>query len=151
MWGRAAVVENEMMFHSAQSCGDPSLRKPEGLAFHSLMETDPERAGGWRITTDGKVIQRIPEAEFRFLVHWGANVYMDLDELKLFADHTDDLDHERVFDVFLEDLTKRGVAFDPPSDPLADKTFIKLLNDVYGIERPLIIPPEPEDEAGIAA
>lgn len=151
MWGRAAVVENEMMFHTAQSCGDPALRKPDGLAFHSEMGSDPDAEGGWRITTDGEVIQRIPEEEFRFLVHWGANVYMDLDELKLFADHTDDLTHERVFDVFLDDLAKREVEFDPPSDPLTDTAFITLLNAVYGIDRPLIIPPEPEEDRGIAA
>jgi hypothetical protein len=146
MWGRAAVVENEMMFHTAESCGPASQRMPEGLAFHSLMEPDPDSEGGWRITTDGEVIQRIPEQEFRFLVHWGANLYMDFDELETALDHTDDLTHEKVFDILLEDLSKRGVPFEPPSDPLADKSFIKLLNDAYGIERPLYFPPEPEED-----
>ncbi len=150
MWGRAAIVENEMMFHTAESSGPAALRKPKGLAFQSLIEPDPESEGGWRITTDGEVIQRIPERETRLLVHWGANLYMDLDELKRTADHTDDLTHERVFDVFLDDLKRRGVSFDPPSDPLTDKTFITLLNEVYGIERPLYMPPEP-DETEIAA
>lgn len=151
MWGRGAVVENEMMFHTAESCGPAALRKPEGLAFHSLMGPDPAVEGGWQITTADEVIQRIPESEFRFLVHWGANLYMDLDELKKTADHTDDLTHEMVFDLFLDDLKARGVPFDPPSDPLKDTRFIMLLNDVYGIERPLVIPPEPEDEAAEAA
>lgn len=151
IWGRAAIVENEMMFHTAQSCGPAALRKPEGLAFHSTIEPDPDAEKGWQITTDGEVIQRIPESEFRFLVHWGANVYMDLDELKRAADHTDDLSHERVFETFLDDLARRGVAVDPPSNPLTDPRFITLLNDVYGIERPLIIPPEPEESAHVAA
>jgi hypothetical protein len=145
MWGRAAVVENEMMFHTAEACGPASQRMPDGLAFNSLMEPDPESEGGWRITTDGKVIQRIPEEEFRFLVHWGANVYMDLDELKTAVDHTDDISHERVFDLLLQDLARRGTRFDAPSDPLTDKSFIALLNDVYGIEKPLYFPPEPEE------
>jgi len=42
------------------------------------------------------------------------------------------------------------VSFEPPSDPLTDKAFITLLNEVYGIERPLYMPPEP-DETEIAA
>jgi hypothetical protein len=139
------VVENEMMFHSAESCGPASQRLPAGLAFHSTMEPDPEAEGGWRITTDGTVIQRIPEQEFRFLVHWGANLYKDLDELRTALDHTDDLTHERVFDVLIEDLRARGEDFEPPADPLTDKEFIRLLNGVYGIDRPLYLPPDPEE------
>lgn len=149
MWGRAVVVENEMMFHTAEACGPADQRMPTGLGFRSLMESDPERPGGWRITNDGQVIQRIPEEEFRFLVHWGASLYMDLAELKTTLDHTDDLTHERVFDVLLDDLRARGVHFEPPSDPLVDREFIRRLNEVYGIDRPLHFPPEPEE--GVAA
>lgn len=150
MWGRAVVVENEMMFHTAQASGPASLRKPAGLEFHSLMGPDPESGNGWQITTDGRVIQRIPEEELRFLVHWGANLYRDLDELKTVRDHTDDLTHERIFDVFLADLRARDVRFEMPSDPLADPAFIRLLNAVYGIDRPRILPSDPVEE-GIAA
>lgn len=46
MWGRAVVVENEMMYHTAQSCGPTSMRRPEGLAIHSLMSADPEDPNG---------------------------------------------------------------------------------------------------------
>ena len=122
------------------------MRKPAGLAFHSLMEPDPESNGGWRITTDGKVIQQIPEEEFRFLVHWGANLYLDFDELKRALDHTDDLTHERIFDILIDDLRARGVAFSPPSDPLTDPAFIGVVNAVYGIDRPLHFPPEPVED-----
>lgn len=147
MWGRAVVVENEMMFHTADACGPSAQRMPEGLAFQSLMEPDPDSRNGWRITTDGHIIQQVPEEEFRFLIHWGANLYMDLDELKRTKDHTDDLTHERIFDTLLDDLRARGESFQPPSDPLTDKSFIARLNDVYGIDRPLHFPPEPEESA----
>jgi hypothetical protein len=145
MWGRAAVVENEMMFHTAEACGPVSQRMPAGLAFHSRMGVDPERPGGWRITNDDEVVQRIPEEEFRFLVHWGASLYMNLDELKTALDHKDDLDHAKIFDVLLADLGRRGIAFEMPTDPLTDKRFIALLNEVYGIDRPLYFPPDPEE------
>lgn len=151
MWGRAVVVENEMMFHTADSCGPASMRKPADLAFHSLMEPDPESAGGWRITTDGRVIQRIPEEEFRFLVHWGANLYLDFDELKRALDHADDLTHERIFDILVDDLRARRIEFEPPGDPLTDRDFIGVVNAVYGIDRPLIFPPEPAKDTSRAA
>lgn len=145
MWGRAVVVENEMMYHTAESCGPTALRRPEGLAFNSLMEPDPASPGGWQITTDGEVIQRIPEEEMRFLVHWGANIYRDYDELKTTLDHTDDLSHERIFETLVDDLKRRGVVFEVPSDPLADRAFIRLLTQVYDLGRPLHFPPEPEE------
>jgi hypothetical protein len=146
MWGRAVVVENEMMFHSAEACGPASQRMPAGLAFDSLMEPDPERDGAWRIRTGDRVVQRVPEEEFRFLVHWGANLYLDFAELKRALDHTDDLTHERVFEILLADLRRRGVEFRVPSDPLTDRDFIAVVNSVYGIERPLHMPAQPTEE-----
>ncbi len=145
MWGRAVVVENEMMFHTAQSNGPAALRHPAGLTIDSLMEADPAVPGGWRITTGGAVVQQIPEEEFRFLIHWGADIYTDYAELKLALDHTDDLTHEQVFDTIVADLRKRGETFDVPSDPLTDQRFIGLLTRVYDPGQPALFPPEPEE------
>ncbi|MCP5395286.1 MAG: hypothetical protein H6918_00880 [Sphingomonadaceae bacterium] len=147
MWSRAVVVENEMMFHTAESCGPAAMRRPEGLAINSLMEADPDNAGGWRITTDGQVIQQIPEEEFRFLVHWGADIFMDFDELKRSLDHSDDIGHEQVFDMLIADLRARGLTFEVPTDPMTDKAFIGLLTRTYDPGQPAIFPPEPEELA----
>jgi len=145
MWGRAAVVENEMMFHTAQTNGPAAMRKPAGLAFESVIEADPDVPDGWRITTGGRVIQQIPAEEFRFLVHWGANVYMDLEELKRARDHTDDITHEQAIDILIADLRARGERFETPVDPMTDRDFIRLLTRVYDVGMPLRYPPEPED------
>jgi hypothetical protein len=150
MWGRAVIVENEMMYHAAQSNGPAALRKPQGLGIDSRISPDPEREDGWRITSADRVIQRIPAEEMRFLVHWGAQLYLDDDELRVAQDHTDDLTHDRVFDTFVADLRARGEAFEMPSDPLSDKAFIRLLNRVYDLGTPSLMPPEPE-EADAAA
>jgi hypothetical protein len=150
MWGRAVVVENEMMYHAAQSNGPMALRRPEGLAIDSRFSADPECEDGWRITTGERVIQRIPAAEMRFLVHWGAQVYMDDAELRVAQDHSDDLTHERVFEIFLADLRARGETASMPSDPFADKVFIRLLNRVYDLGTPRIKPPEPAEAPAAA-
>ena len=43
-----------------------------------------------------KSIRRYQPEQIRFLVHWNAEVYADMDEVKKVMDHTDDLTHERV-------------------------------------------------------
>jgi len=145
MWGRAVVVENEMMYHTAEAVGPEALRRPAGLAINSLMGADPEDPTGWQITTDGQVIQRIPEAEFRFLVHWGADIFMDYAELKMTLDHSDDITHDQVFDMLIADLRARGETFEVPSDPLTDEKFIGLLTRVYDPGKPAFYPPAPEE------
>ncbi len=147
MWGRAVVVENEMMFHTAESCGPAALRSPEGLAFGSVIEAAPGSDGDWQIRTGEQVIQHIPESEFRFLVHWGANVYLDMDELRRARDHTDDLTHDMVFERLVDDLNSRGIDFEVPVEPLTDRAFIDLLTRTYDIGQPLHFPPEPEEAA----
>jgi hypothetical protein len=145
MWGRAVVVENEMMYHTAEACGPTAMRKPAGLAFNSLMSGDPDTADGWQITTDGAQIQRIPADEFRFLIHWGADIFMDYEELKITLDHSDDITPDRVFDTLIADLRRRGETFEVPTDPMTDKAFITLLTRVYDPGKPAIFPPEPEE------
>jgi len=145
MWGRAVVVENEMMYHTAESCGPAALRNPTGLSMESLIEPDPDTRGGWRITDAGRILQAIPEQEFRFLVHWGGIVYKDYAELKVSKDHSDDLSQQQVIDIFMADLKQRGMAFAEPADPLTDKAFINRLTTVYDPGLPLYFPPEPEE------
>jgi hypothetical protein len=142
MWNRAVVVENEMMFHRAEPNGPVDQRMPKGLAFDSLFSADPEVADGWRITTNGEVIQKVPAQEMRFLVHWGAEIFMDYAELKQFMEHTDDLTHDQVFDMFIKDLRGRGHTFEVPTDPVRDPQFIQLLTRVYDSGPPSIYPAE---------
>jgi len=150
MWGRAVVVENEMMFHHGQAAGPVSMRKPSGLDITTTFGAEPDDPTGWRLETFGKVNQKVPEQEMRFLVHWGAQLFMDLNELKVALDHTDDLRAEQVIDTLIADMRGRGVAVQTPSDPMNDRSFIALVSQVYDIGGPTNIPPDAIDE-GIAA
>jgi hypothetical protein len=142
MWNRGVVVQNEMMYHRGEANGPADMRFPAGLAFNSLFGADPDRADGWRLTTDGRVIQQVPAGETRFLIHWSAEIYMGIDELKVAMDHTDDLTHERVFDSFIKDLRSRGRTFPMPSDPFNDTAFIRLLSRTYDVGMPRNYPAE---------
>ena len=146
MWGRAVVVENERMFHHGQACGPVAMRAYEGLDITSKIGVDPETPDGWRITTGDLVNQRIPAREMRFLVHWGARVFMDFDELKVTLDHTDDIDRERAIGMLIEDMRRRGVVFEIPTDPMNDRDFVALVSQVYDIGGPTNIPADAVEE-----
>jgi hypothetical protein len=150
MWGRAVVVENEMMFHRGDACGPAALRRPAGLDITSVFGADPEAEDGWRITTGERVVQRIPAEEMRFLVHWGAQLYMDYEELKVSLDHSDDITRERAIDMLIADLRARGESFEEPSDPVNDRPFVRLLSQVYDVGTPSLLPPEPAEEPAAA-
>ena len=145
MWGRAVVVENEMMYHTAEACGPAALRTPTGLDIGSMMRADPNSADDWQIVNGDEVIQSIPAQEFRLLIHWGADIFMDYQELKTTLDHADDITHERVFDMLIADLRARGETFETPTDPMHDPKFVSLLTRVYDPGTPAIFPPEPEE------
>lgn len=140
LWNKAVVVENEMLFHRGEGNGPISRRRPKGLAFNSLFGADPDSADGWVITTDGRVIDQIADEETRFLLHWSADVFLDMEEMRKVLDHRDDLTHEQVFDTFIADLRARGVSFNVPGDPLHDPAFIRLLSATYDVGEPVFYP-----------
>ena len=142
MWNRGVVVQNEMMFHRGEANGPMEMRMPRGLAFNTMFGADPDSEDGWQLTTDGKVIQRVPAHEMRFLVHWNAEIYVDYADLKKSLDHSDDLSVERVVDIFFQDLRARGIQAATPSDPLHDREFIQLLTRTYDVGTPRIYPAE---------
>jgi hypothetical protein len=146
MWGRAIVAENEMMFHHAQAGGRPDMRRPAGLDISSTISAEPAAADGWRIQTEGKINQEIPAEEMRLLVHWGARVFMDFQELKTTLDHTDDIVREQALNMLIADVRKRGVQIETPSDP-NDRAFVGQLSQVYNIEGPTNIPADDNGEA----
>jgi hypothetical protein len=132
MWNRGVVVQNELMFHRGDPVGRPEERTVEGLAHRSLFQHRPTE-GDWVITTDGEVVRRYAPEQIRLLVHWSAEVYRDLDDVKQVMDHTSDLTHDRVFDTLVADLRAKGVAVVEPTDPMHDEAFIHTLLSTYTI------------------
>jgi hypothetical protein len=132
LWNKGVVVQNELMFHRGDPVGRSDERDIPGLKHRSLIGYDLDR-DDWAITTDGEVIRRYRPNEMRLLVHWSAELYSDMDEVKKNMDHSDDLSHEIVFERLLADLHQRGVDVAEPSDPLHDQAFIRALIATYSI------------------
>lgn len=70
-----------------------------------------------------------------------------MDDFKLTYDHRDDITHELAINMLIDDMKKRGVQFEVPTDPLHDNAFVGLLAKVYDIGGPANIPADAMDEA----
>jgi len=142
VWNRGVVVQNEMMYHRGEASGSQDRQRPPGLKFETVFAGDPTNRNNWRLMNDDQVIQDVHTDELRFLVHWSAEVFEDFAELKTNMDGSDNLTHDQVFDTFLKDMRKRGIAVETPVDPLRDPKFIRTLTAAYDFGRPLMYPAE---------
>jgi hypothetical protein len=131
IYNRGVVVQNEMMLHRGEANGPLDQQFLDGLTFHSKFTGDPSDADSWIVKADGKIIARYKTDDLRFLVHWSAEVFEDFAELKKNMDHSADLSLDQVFETLIKDVRAKGIAIDPPSDPLHDPSFIKTLNEAY--------------------
>lgn len=132
LWNKGVVVENERMFHRGDPVGDPASRDIPGLKHRSMIGYDAA-ADAWDITTDGEVIRRYRPDEMRLLVHWSAEVYTDMAEMKKVMDHSDDVTLDIVVDRLLADMRARGATVATPRDPLHDTDFVRAAIATYSI------------------
>jgi hypothetical protein len=132
MWNRGVVVQNEMMYHRGDPVGPPADRAIEGVKNRSVFGYDAVD-DSWAVTTDGEVNRRYLPVQIRLLVHWNAEVYADMDEVKKNMDHSADLTHDVVFERLLADMRSKGMVVAEPSDPMHDADFIRALIATYTI------------------
>jgi hypothetical protein len=140
IYNRGVVVQNEMMVHRGESNGPLDKRHPLGLSFETVFAGDPDDRDAWLLKTGDTVIARHRTDELRFLVHWSAEVFEDLTELKKNMDGSDDLTYDRVFETILKDLREKGISIETPSDPLHDPQFIRTINAAYDFGGPTAYP-----------
>jgi hypothetical protein len=147
VYNRGVVVQNEMMVHRGEANGPLGQQMPAGLAFGTVFSGDPDDRDQWLLKNEDQVIARHHTDELRFLVHWSAEVFADLDELKKNMDGSDDLTVDKAIDMLVDNLAKTGVKLDVPSAPLHDPEFIGALNAAYDPGAPAVYP----DEAPLSA
>jgi hypothetical protein len=134
LWNRGVVTQNTVMYHRGESNGPVAERdNPAGLTLDSIFAGDPDDPDCWHIRTGDAVIARLATDQLRVLVHWDAELYDDLADLKRHVEHLDDLEPDRVFETFVADLRTKGVPFEVPSDPMHDPGFIALLASTYDV------------------
>jgi hypothetical protein len=142
VYNRGVVVQNEMMVHRGEPNGPLDQQIPAGLAFDTVFAGDPDDRDHWLLKNGDEVIARHHTEQLRFLVHWSAEVFSDLDELKKNMEGSDDLTIERAIDIMVDDLKARGIKLEAPSEPLHDPAFIGALNAAYDLGGPAAYPEE---------
>src|SRR5262245_19658721 len=125
----ALVGENECMFHRVERVGV----ERDALALDALTTAAELVAEGadWSIREAGRELARVPFAAARVSVSWKAEVFEDAAAARVADGHLDDLDIERVWQTFGEDLRARGAAEEPGREPLANPHFIAALGAAY--------------------
>lgn len=131
-WNSGLLTDNQRMFHRGEACGPRDRRAvPRDMALNSLLEPDGE--SDWKVTTNGNTVVHYAANEMRILFHYNAHVFTDMDDVKRYYDHTDDLNRDLAFEIMIDDLRRRDVAFEMPSDPANDLSFIATLTRVYAM------------------
>jgi len=142
IYNRGVLVQNELMFHRGEANGPLDQQKPQGLGFDTVFAGDPSDKRQWLLKNGEQVIAHHHTDELRFLVHWSAEVFEDYAELKKNMDGSDNLTHERAFDMLIKDVRSKGIKIATPTDPLHDPVFITTLNAAYDLGGPAEYPAE---------
>jgi len=129
-WNTGILSENSKMYHRREPNGPRGRRDTPELVLESLLHSVD---GQWVIRNGDREIGRYSEAETRTLFHYTALLFEDLADVNRYLDHTDDLTLDKVFDMLGDDLTRRGVTFSFPADPISDPEFISLLTEAYAM------------------
>jgi hypothetical protein len=117
-----------------------SLR-PAAMQSHPVMIEhvfdDPEaelrlgRDGGWEIRDGERVVHRLDTEQVRISILCKAHVFRDERHLASFEDRGMDLTLNRVVELYLDDLSARGIAAKRPGDPLSDPDWKRVLEATY--------------------
>jgi hypothetical protein len=132
LWNKGVVVQNELMFHRGDPVGAYDSAPIVGMKNRSMIGYD-NAADAWRVTTDDDTLATFGPQNLRLLVHWNAELYRDMDELKRVMDHTDDLTVEQAVGMLVKDMRSKGTAVADPTDPLNDTEFVGALTRTYTI------------------
>jgi len=117
----ALCVDTDRIYHRIGSIGDPDAVLPR---MSAAAQIQPDGNGKWEVLENEEVRATYPGHAIRFSILWKAGVL----ERESGADN---LTLDRIMAIFTADLRHRRVDFQMPSEPLADATWILLLQRIY--------------------
>jgi hypothetical protein len=128
-WNVAVVSDNEYMWHRVGPVGPADARrKPGGVSREARLHAVADDA--WELH-DRDAVEPFSAEQVRCSILWKAYAFANQAAADEYHNHANDLDHALVVDVFSTDLRRRGIAFDPPADPVADPVWKALIQKTY--------------------
>lgn len=116
----AILLDTDSVFHGVDRVDENLAPLPPLTMGMRLVFDGGDR---WHIGEGDAVAVRYHWDDLRFSVSWKAYCFADEAERKMVAEHTDDLDRERIMTALLADLRKRGRL----GDTVPDGTELALL------------------------
>ena len=117
----ALISDNDQLYHRVSAVGNPNAELPRMSASARIR---PDGDGNWAIVENGEVCATYRSDAIRFSVLWKA-------EVRDGGPTPDKLTFDRTMEIFVSDLRQRGIDFHVPCDPLADASWILLLQRIY--------------------
>ena len=117
----ALCADTDRTYHRIGPIGDPNAASPHMSAAAQIHSNGD---GNWLILENGEVRATYPSHAIRFSILWKA-------EVRARESKPDHLTLDRIMTIFTVDLHRRGVDFELPANPLADTSWILLLQRVY--------------------
>jgi hypothetical protein len=125
------MADNYRMYHRIGRVGTPHAPLPQMTAAAELRAV-----GGrtWAIVDNGEVRATYPFSAVRLSLVWKENLEPE--------SNSESLNLDQVMSILIADLRQRKVDFRVPADPPSDKTWIAILNSVYGTVPDAVDPKE---------
>jgi hypothetical protein len=117
----ALCADTDGMYHRIGPIGDLAGASPR---MSAAAQIQPDGDGKWSILENGEVCAMYPNSAIRFSILWKAAIAER-------ASNSANLTLDRIMSIFSADLRHRSVEFQLPSDPLANSTWMLLLQRIY--------------------
>jgi hypothetical protein len=117
----ALCADTDRVYHRIGAIGNGGAELPQ---MSASAEIQPDGKGNWTIQENGEVRAIYPSHAIRFSILWKA-------EIRNGKWRPDNLTLDRTMEIFRADLRHRGIDFAVPSDPVADPSWILLLQRIY--------------------
>lgn len=129
-WNVGQVSDNEYMLHRVAAIGRAEEILPrDAMSAEAKLHFVGNRC--WEIRDGEKLVRAYDQDDLRISLLWKAYVFEDERQLASFQNHDDDLDINRVCDIFCADLERRGIPFERPAHPLTDRVWQRLVVKSY--------------------
>ena len=122
----ALCADTDRVYHRIGAIGNDAADLPQMSASATIQ---PDGDGNWTILEHGEVLATYPSRAIRFSVLWKA-------EVRNGDARPDNLTLDRIMAIFTGDLRHRGIDFHVATAPLADTSWILLLQRIYAPSTP---------------
>ena len=99
------LLDTDSVFHGVDRVAQTAADLPP---LDLRMRLTYEAPGTWRLGHDTQAVARYTWDEIRFSISWKAYCFADEAELRRVREHAEDLTREKILDLLIADLRKRG-------------------------------------------